>query len=198
MRIYVKQCDHNQAPFPKILYASESIILFKIFCCRLLEPTSWKSLLQFIKRFPISQEEWPHWQQCSTDLSISSPLPMCKCFDIKEHNFTLHLLCGRWVSSPFHLPFIRLQVFGDQWLVRMSRYESEHASVCLSEKASLWICASTGASHRLCHESSSRFKGCDYLYLVSLVERLESDVNAGWLCSISSSDLCVKATLETF
>lgn len=31
----------------------------------------------------------------------------------------------------------------------------------------------------------------------NLVERLESDANAGWLCSISSSDLCEKATLET-
>lgn len=44
-----------------------------------------KSLLQFTKSFPISREEWPHWQQCSTDLTISSPPPpMCKCFVIKE------------------------------------------------------------------------------------------------------------------
>lgn len=64
-----------------------SFILVCLLVC-LKTPSSKKkhqSLLQFTKSFPISREEWPHWQQCSTDLTISSPPPpMCKCFVIKE------------------------------------------------------------------------------------------------------------------
>lgn len=63
-------------------------------CCVFfpLNLPSWKSLLQFNNSFPISREEAPHWLQCWTDLGIPSPLPMSKCFVIKEHSFTLHIL----------------------------------------------------------------------------------------------------------
>lgn len=74
-------------------------------------------------------------------------------------------------------------MFGDQWLVRMSRYESEHASVCLSEY--LCICASTGASHGLYNRAVILCIWC--FWLLS-----EFDVNAGCVCSISS-DLCGKS-----
>lgn len=74
------------------MYAFDCIFLF-VFVWHILEMPSWKSLLQFTNSFPISREEAPHWQQCSTDLSINSPPPMCKCIVIQEHSFTLHILC---------------------------------------------------------------------------------------------------------
>lgn len=64
-------------------------------------------------------------------ISVSVPLFPCVNALTSKNTTSLCIYCvRRWVSSPFHLPFVRLQevVFGDQWLVRMSRYESEHAS----------------------------------------------------------------------
>lgn len=66
--------------------------------CRFFPQSFWwsslhKSLLQFINSFPISREEAPRWPQCSSNHSISFPPPMCKCFAIKEHSVTLHILC---------------------------------------------------------------------------------------------------------
>lgn len=61
------------------------VLVCLLVCLKTPSSKNNKSLLQFTKSFPISREEWPHWQQCSTDLTISSPPPpMCKCFVIKE------------------------------------------------------------------------------------------------------------------
>lgn len=76
---------YNRLDFITHVYAIECIVFFSLFACLFEKRLHEKSLLQFTKSFPISREEWPHWQQCSTDLTISSPPPpMCKCFVIKE------------------------------------------------------------------------------------------------------------------
>lgn len=77
---------YNRLDFITHVYAIECIVfLVCLFACLFEKRLHEKSLLQFTKSFPISREEWPRWQQCSTDLTISSPPPpMCKCFVIKE------------------------------------------------------------------------------------------------------------------
>lgn len=53
--------------------------------------SSLQSLLQFTS-LPFSREEAPLWQHSLGDVSITLPLPICKCFAIKQR---LHSACSK-------------------------------------------------------------------------------------------------------
>lgn len=107
--------------------------------------SSLQSLLQFTS-LPFSREEAPLWQHSLGDVSITLPLPICKCFAIKQR---LHSACSkrRWVIHFYPLfngkncatdiknSWVRLRMAcGEEWIDEWANRERKR------KRETDWLC----------------------------------------------------------